>query len=131
MNDWSAACHMSGKATSNYEQGSAALYRQLQPRTTNRRAVLKNIRDLDLAPPHPGEIMREDMLPRLHLAPAGLAGMLGLPGSAITDLLAERQPVTVEIAKKLAEVFGHSIRFWLGLQAQYDRWLSRGLAQTA
>lgn len=88
--------------------------------------MLKNLRDLDLGPPHPGELLREDMLPRLRLAPAGLARKLGLPRHAVAELLAEQRPVTAEIAKRLARVFGHSVRFWLGLQAQYDRWLSRG-----
>jgi len=88
--------------------------------------VLKQIKDLDLAPPHPGEILREDMLPRLHLAADGLARRLELPTDAIAELLAERRPVTVEIAAKLAATFGHSSRFWLGLQAQYDRWLAAG-----
>ena len=91
-----------------------------------RRAVLKHIKDLDLAPPHPGEILREDMLPRLDLAPDGLAGRLDLPTDAIAELLAERRPVTAEIAAKLAATFGHSSRFWLGLQMQYDRWLAAG-----
>jgi antitoxin HigA-1 len=90
--------------------------------------VLKNIRDLDLAPPHPGEILRLDVLPRLRLAPASLARRLGLSKSAIADLLAERCPVTLDIATRFARVFGHSIRFWLGLQMQYDRWsAARGL----
>jgi antitoxin HigA-1 len=84
--------------------------------------VLKPITNLDLTPPHPGEILREDMLPRLQLAPSGLARELGLPLDAVADLLAERRPLTGEIAAKLAAKFGHSVRFWLGLQTQYERW---------
>jgi antitoxin HigA-1 len=93
--------------------------------------VLKNIFDLDLVPPHPGEILREDMLPRLQLAPEGLAGKLGLTHLAIAELLSERRPVTAEIAEQLATVFGHSVRFWLGLQMQHDRWHARGGTQAA
>ncbi len=87
--------------------------------------MLKHLRDLDLGPPHPGEILREDMLPRLHLATAGLADKLHLSDEAIDDLLAERSAVTAEIAASLAANFGHSVRFWLGLQMQYDRWTAR------
>jgi addiction module HigA family antidote len=84
--------------------------------------VLKTIKDLDATPPHPGEILREDVLPRLHLSPAGLAARLGLPPETVIELLAERRPLTSDIAALLAATFGHSLRFWLGLQAQYDRW---------
>lgn len=84
--------------------------------------MIKNIKDVDAAPPHPGEILREDVLPRLRLAPAALAESLGLPAASIADVLAERRPLTAEIAARLAATFGHSVRFWIGLQAQYDRW---------
>ncbi len=102
---------------------------QTEPRH-QRSAVLKNIKDLECPPPHPGEILRDDMLPRLHLAPAGLAGKLGLPAEAVAELLAERRPVTSEIAARLAATFGHSARFWLGLQTQHDRWLAFGAVAT-
>lgn len=93
--------------------------------------MLKNIKDLEMAPPHPGEILREDMLPRLNLAPDALAGRLGLSTDAVADVLAERRPITSEIAARLAATFGHSVRFWLGLQAQYDRWLPPGRQHAA
>ncbi len=101
--------------------------------TQRRRAVLRPVTDLDasLTPSHPGEILREDMLPRLHLAPAGLARLLDLPAHTLNEILAERRPVTVEIAVKLAEAFGHSARFWLGLQVQYDRWMERTAVRAA
>ena len=94
---------------------------RLHPSNT-RRAVLNNIRDFELAPPHPGELLREDVLPRLHLAPSGLAGKLGISIELLSDVLAERLPMTTEIAARLAATFGHSARFWTGLQMQYDRW---------
>jgi antitoxin HigA-1 len=92
--------------------------------------VLKTIRDPELAPPHPGEILREDMLPRLRLGPVSLARKLGLPINAVKELLAERCPVTAEIAANLARVFGHPIRFWLGLQAQHDLWFGGSAPQS-
>lgn len=87
--------------------------------------MLKNLRELETGPPHPGEILRDDMMPRLHLATAGLADRLHLSSETIDDLLAERSAVTAEIASRLAANFGHSARFWLGLQMQYDRWTAR------
>ena len=84
--------------------------------------MLNNTRNIELAPPHPGEILREDVLPRLHLAPSGLAGKLEISTEQLSDVLAERVPLTAEIAARLAATFGHSVRFWTGLQMQYDRW---------
>jgi antitoxin HigA-1 len=89
--------------------------------------VLKNLSDFDLGPPHPGEILRDDLLPRLRMASVDLALKLNLPIETVGELLAERMPITAEIATRLATVFGHSIRFWLGLQLQYDQWSARGV----
>ena len=91
--------------------------------------MLKNICELEFGPPHPGEILREDMMPRLHLATTGLADKLHLSSEAVDDLLAERSAVTAEIATRLAANFGHSVRFWLGLQTQHDRWTARSASQ--
>lgn len=84
--------------------------------------MLNNNQNIDLSPPHPGEILRDDMLPRLQLGAAGLAGRLGLPLEVVTGVLTESRPMTADIAAKLAATFGHSVRFWIGLQCQYDRW---------
>ncbi len=91
--------------------------------------MLKNLRDLDLGPPHPGEILREDMLPRLAIEAAALASKLDMPCETVADLLGERRPVTREIATRLSAAFGHSARFWLGLQMQHDRWIARSMPQ--
>ena len=93
--------------------------------------MLKQINDPDYSPPHPGEILREDMLPRLRLGAASLAGRLHLPETEIAAGLAERSPLTGALALRLAVVFGHPVRFWLGLQTQFDRWQAQSRDRAA
>ncbi len=93
--------------------------------------MLKNIRDVDIGPPHPGEILREDMLPRLEMGAAGLASRLEISSELVGEILGETRPVTADIAAKLAAVFGHSARFWLGLQMQHDVWAVRAAPHVA
>ncbi len=57
----------------------------------------------------------------------GLAQALGVPCSQITHVIADKQPVTSDLALRLARCFRTSPQFWLGLQTAYD--LSMAQAQ--
>lgn len=84
--------------------------------------MFKNIDSPDLYPPHPGEILREDILPHIGLPRRELARHLGMSPHALTELLNERRAVTLDIARRLGTALGQGARYWLGLQAQYDLW---------
>ena len=71
-------------------------------------------------PPHPGEILREDILPCLELTPRDLARHLAIAESELAEFLSEDRPVTLELAQRLAAALGQSPRYWLGLQLQFD-----------
>lgn len=73
-----------------------------------------------LAPTHPGEILREDILPATGLTKTEIARKLGISRQTLHDLLAERQPVTVAMALRLGKLFGNSAEFWLNLQRNHD-----------
>jgi addiction module HigA family antidote len=77
------------------------------------------------APPHPGEILRDDILPALGLSRAKVATHLGIAARMLGDLLRERRPVTLEIARRLGAAFGSGTHYWLGLQIQHDLWVAR------
>ena len=85
----------------------------------------------ELAPPHPGEILREDLLPKLGMSRAGLARHLGISVRRLGGLLAERLPVTLDLALRLSAAFGHGTRYWLGLQVQHDIWCAEQGASVA
>lgn len=84
--------------------------------------MIKKSTEPDLALPHPGEILREEVLPRMALAEIELARRLELPPDRLADLLAERAPVTTDLANRLGTVVGFGSRYWQGLQKQYDLW---------
>jgi antitoxin HigA-1 len=73
-------------------------------------------------PPHPGEVLREQILPRLMLSRKDLAARLGVSLTRLTDFLAERRPVSLDMARRLGKAFGNGARYWLALQMQHDVW---------
>ena len=73
-----------------------------------------------LAPTHPGEVLREDVIPALALPKAEIARRLGISRQTLYDILDEKQPVTPGMALRLGKFFGNGPEFWLNLQRDYD-----------
>ena len=86
--------------------------------------VFKDLYLRDVAPPHPGEVLRDDILPRLGMTRSALAKRLGLSRQKLGNLLAERSSMNADLAVRLGKVLGHGARYWLGLQMQHDVWLT-------
>jgi addiction module HigA family antidote len=61
-----------------------------------------------LRPVHPGELLREDILPALGRTKAEIARLLGISRQTLYDILNERQPVTPAMALRLAKLLGGS-----------------------
>ena len=78
--------------------------------------------DLGFAPPHPGEYLKEDILPALGMNAAALAKHLGVSKQALSRVLNERAAVSTEMAIRLGQAFKNGARFWLALQMQHDLW---------
>lgn len=76
----------------------------------------------DAAPPHPGEILREDMMPHYRYSASDLAAKIGVALPSLELVLAERGPVTPQLAEQLGATLGHSARYWVAVQLQYDLW---------
>ena len=73
-------------------------------------------------PTHPGEILREDVLPGAGLTQGELARVLGVSRRTVSEILRERRSVTTDMAHRLARAFGTSPEMWLGLQQDVDLW---------
>lgn len=73
-----------------------------------------------LAPMHPGELLREDVLPALARPKAEIARLLGISRQTLYDLLGEKQPVTAQMALRLGKLCGNGPDIWLNLQKRYD-----------
>lgn len=70
--------------------------------------------------PHPGESLREDYLPDYGWSTADFAARLHVPGQVADDLLAERTPVTPELALRLGKLFGQGPGVWILMQLAHD-----------
>ncbi len=69
---------------------------------------------------HPGELLREDVLPALGRSRASIARLLGVSRQTLHAILTERAPVTPEMALRLGKLCGNGPELWLALQARYD-----------
>src|SRR3954447_13753017 len=73
-----------------------------------------------LRPTHPGEILREDVLPALDVSNTQFAALLRVSRQTLYDLLGEKQPVTPRMALRLGRLLGNGPEIWLRMQAAYD-----------
>jgi addiction module HigA family antidote len=82
----------------------------------------KITRDQNRAPAHPGEILREDVLPALKMPIATAAGHLGISRQTLHRILAGTLPVTPSMALRLGKFCGNGPELWLNMQRAYDLW---------
>ncbi|OYX80164.1 MAG: addiction module antidote protein, HigA family [Bradyrhizobium sp. 35-63-5] len=76
----------------------------------------------DLVPTHPGEILREDVLPAIGEPVMTVAKKLGVTRQHLHKILAETAPVTPEMAVRLGKFCGNGPDLWLRLQQAFDLW---------
>jgi addiction module HigA family antidote len=73
-----------------------------------------------LVPTHPGEILREDVIPALGRPKTEIARLLGISRQTLYDILDEKQPVTPMMALRIGKLLGTSPESWLNMQRDYD-----------
>lgn len=73
-------------------------------------------------PAHPGEILREDILPHAKLTQTKLARLLRVSRRTVNEIVRERRPVTPDLAHRLAIAFNTTPEFWLNLQQAVEIW---------
>ena len=77
-------------------------------------------RDRDREPPHPGEILREDVLPALNMPVMTAAKELGVSRQTLHGVLAGTIAVSPAMALRLGKFCGNGPALWLNLQRAYD-----------
>ena len=87
-------------------------------------------------PIHPGEVVREDVLPALGLSVSEAARRLGVSRQQLHRILACTHPITTEMALRIGRLAGNGPGLWLRMQQAYDLWhaeqrLKEELAQIA
>src|SRR6202142_117912 len=73
-----------------------------------------------LPPVHPGEVIKEDILPSVGLTVTAAAKALGESRQMLHGILAQRRPLSAVMCLKVARLFGGSPEVWMRLQAAYD-----------
>ena len=80
-------------------------------------------------PPHPGETLREDVLPALGLSVTEAASQLGITRAALSRVLNCRAAISSEMALRLEKWLGVEnggrADLWIAEQASYNLWQTR------
>ncbi len=71
-------------------------------------------------PPHPGEIIREQIIEALGLTVTQAAEILGVRRATLSDVTNGKASVSAEMALRLEKAFGVSMDLLLKMQAGYD-----------
>lgn len=79
-------------------------------------------RGADRCPSHPGELLREDLIPAVGKPKAEIARLLGISRQHLYDITDEKKPVSPAVAVRLGKLFGNGPGLWIRMQAAYDQW---------
>jgi addiction module HigA family antidote len=85
-------------------------------------AEKRSMRDPNRPPIHPGELLREDVLPALRRPVSSVAKDLGVTRQLLHRILAEKAPITPAMALRLGKFCGDGPGLWLRLQQAHDLW---------
>jgi addiction module HigA family antidote len=73
-------------------------------------------------PAHPGELLREVIIPATGRTKTEIAALLGISRQHLYDIIKERKPVSPDVAVRLGKLCGDGAGVWVRMQAAYDTW---------
>jgi antitoxin HigA-1 len=82
---------------------------------------------------HPGEMLREDVLPALGRSKTEIARLLGISRQTLYDILNEKQPITAQMALRIGKLCGNGGDIWSGCKRgticrwPRQRWVTRSM----
>jgi len=71
-------------------------------------------------PTHPGEILKEDILPDLGITVTEAAKQLGVTRVALSRIINGKAGISPDMALRLAAWLGSSPESWINMQSAYD-----------
>jgi addiction module HigA family antidote len=71
-------------------------------------------------PPHPGDLIRTEVVEALGLSVTQAAEMLGVRRATLSDLLNEKAALSPEMALRIEKAFGPKMEHLLQMQLAYD-----------
>lgn len=69
---------------------------------------------------HPGEVLLQEFLIPMGISAYRLSQDIGIPQTRISEIIKGNRRITADTAIRLSNYFGNSVKFWLGLQNDYD-----------
>lgn len=79
-------------------------------------------------PPHPGETLKEDVLPALGLSVSKAAQQLGVTRTTLSRILNGHAAISPEMARRIEAWLGPErggrAEIWLGMQMDHDLWIA-------
>jgi antitoxin HigA-1 len=76
----------------------------------------------DRPPTHPGELLREDVLPALNMPVSTAATQLGVSRAMLHRILSGTHGVSPNMALRLGKFCGNGPELWLNMQRAHDLW---------
>ncbi len=83
---------------------------------------MKSLRDPKRKPTHPGEMLREDVLPALNMTQTELAKRLGVSRLSVSELLLEKRALSADMAVRVGRLTNTTPESWLRMQEALDLW---------
>lgn len=83
---------------------------------------MKSLRDPKRKPTHPGEVLREDVLPSLEMTQTELAKRLGVSRLSVSELLLEKRALSPDMAIRVGRLTNTTPESWLRMQEVLDIW---------
>jgi len=76
-------------------------------------------------PPHPGEMLRDEVIAELGLSVTDAAERLAMSRVALSRVLNGKAAISPDLAVRLEQAGASTARAWLAMQANYDLWRAR------
>lgn len=73
-----------------------------------------------LYPSHPGQLLKEEVLPAVKVSGAALARAIGIKQPNVSDMLNGKAPITPLMAARIEAAIGFSAEMLLRFQMAYD-----------
>ena len=83
---------------------------------------MKHDRKRNRRPVHPGEQLREHVLPSLKLSQTEFARRLGVSRLTVSELLLEKRAMSADMAVRVARLTNTTPDGWLHMQVAVDLW---------
>ena len=83
---------------------------------------MKSLRDPRRKPTHPGEVLREDVLPALKMSQSEFAKRIGVSRLSVSELLLEKRAMSPDMAVRIGRLTNTTPDSWLRMQVSVDLW---------